>query len=107
MGKPLVGAEDLASVAIDTTFSATGVTEWAQFPKNTYFLIAGDFDTNSGAGTIKLECSADGGDTVFSDSDTTFTETFLKRVENPEPGLLWRLNCSAFTSGSIITRISG
>lgn len=53
------------------------------------------------AGSTWLDCSRDSAGTTAS-----FTAPFSVVVEEPEVGVIYRLNCSAYTSGTINYRIS-
>ena len=80
------------------------------------FLGPFNFAAWGGSGTIGLEASFDGGTTWIgvpaNDSGTvisvaTGTANALFRVNEPEPGVMYRARCSAFTSGTVNYRISG
>lgn len=57
------------------------------------------------AATAKLQKSFDGGTTWF-DTGTEFTAVGTAQVEEPEEGVLYRLNMTAWTSGAANYRIS-
>jgi hypothetical protein len=62
-------------------------------------------------GTVALERSFDGGTTWLNctKSDGTansFTAPVSMVCEEPEPSVLYRLNCSAFTSGTVNGHLS-
>lgn len=94
-------------------FTATGVSEsfkpvmrvmaWAQFNVSA----SGTF-----VATIKIERSFDNGDNWFvcssdsAGSEASFTAPFSVVAEEPTPGTIYRLNCTAFTSGTATYRIS-
>lgn len=67
---------------------------------------------NGGVMTIQIERSFDDGVSFFEVSlDSTgtpasYTADFSGILEEPEDGMLYRLNCTAFTSGSATGRIS-
>jgi len=61
--------------------------------------------------TVRLEKSFDGGSTWFTVSkntvpeDASFTDSVSAVIEEHEGGVLYRWNCSAYTSGAVIYRI--
>jgi len=95
------------------TFTATGrsnsfkpamrVMAWAQFNIS----VSGTF-----VATVQLERSFDGGTTWFvcsSDSAGTtasWTAPFSVVGEEPTPGVVYCLNCTDYTSGTVTYRIS-
>ena len=92
------------------TFTATGQSAPVPILSKANVLITG------GVGTVQVEKSFDGGTTwypVSKDSNgtdaayTTASDTaFNGTVEEPEHGVQYRLNCTAYTSGTITYRIS-
>jgi hypothetical protein len=118
MGIPKGGTVDAANDVSQANLTATdpggaGTTQTAgrtaaiglygQFN----FIIAGTF-----VGTVILERSWDGGNTWVThgtDNWTTlasFTAPVSEVGLEPEQGMLWRLRCTAYTSGTIIARLS-
>lgn len=101
--------------AVTGTFTATGQS--ATFTPN-----VAQRDTNCGqfnisasgtfVATVKIERSFDNGDNWFvcsSDSagtEASFTAPFSVVAEEPTPGTIYRLNCTAFTSGTVAYRMS-
>jgi hypothetical protein len=101
--------------AVTGTFTATGQSA-------TFSPIVATRDTNCGqfnvsasgtfVATVQLERSFDNGTNWFvcsSDSAGTaasFTAPFSVTAEEPEAGTLYRLNCTAYTSGTVTYRIS-
>ena len=66
------------------------------------FNVSLDFTTGSGVGTVEMQRSFDSGATwETTDTYTADTELNALAVSN----LLWRLNCSAYTSGTIAGRL--
>ena len=66
------------------------------------FNLSLDFTTGSGVGTVELQRSFDKGVTWETvDSKTADAE----ENGNANGNLLWRLNCTAFTSGTISGRL--
>jgi hypothetical protein len=61
-------------------------------------------------GTVILERSFDGGETFLPltalGTSITFTAPCTEVFEEPEPSVLYRLRCSAYTSGPINYRLS-
>jgi hypothetical protein len=67
--------------------------------------------TGTWVGTVKLQRSYDGTnwETLSKDangSEASYTANCSMVVEEPEAGVQYRWNCTAFTSGTIATRIS-
>lgn len=67
------------------------------------FNISLDFTTGSGVGTVALERSFDGGVTWKKVKEYTAD---AEEVGNSAGSLLHRLNCTAFTSGTIAAEIN-
>ena len=97
------------AVAVSGTFTATGQSSaFLPFP--------GPFSVwlQGGVGTVKLERSTDSGSTwidVSSDVLGTVASWALNStevsvvVDEPEQGSQYRLNCTAYTSGTITYRL--
>lgn len=95
------------------SFTATGVSEWFKPSMRTMawahlnISASGTF-----VATIKIERSFDGGTTAFvcssdsADTEASFTAPFSVVAEEPSAGVLYRLNCPAYTSGAVAYRIS-
>jgi len=58
-----------------------------------------------GTATVVLQRSFDRGDTWLNVE--SFSADTERRVDDPEAGIYYRLNCTAFTSGPIVYRLSG
>ena len=91
----------MSRVKLEKEFTGIGATD------KTVSLI-GPFnlsvDMYSGSGTIQLQRSFDNGTTwKTTDKYTASVEDVGESVEN---SVRWRLNCSAYTSGTITARIS-
>ena len=91
------------------TFTATGQSAAVEIYGKANILIDG------GVGTVAVERSFDDGVTwtvISRDSAgnpasyVMATLAFNGVVDEPEPGVLYRLNCTAYTSGTITFRIS-
>ena len=111
MGKQSSTGAEQASSLLAGSFTAIGVD-------GTTIAMSGAFNfwASGGNGTVVLEASFDGGNTwaqaPASDSGSlvsvvTGSANGLFRVNEPEPGVLYRAHCTAFTSGTINYRISG
>ena len=91
----------MAKVTESTTF--TSATAGNSVSANGDFNLHVDFTNGSGVGTVALQRSYDG--STWYNIESYTADTF-KIVENPEGGVKHRLNCTAYTSGSIFGRIS-
>jgi hypothetical protein len=95
--------------AVTGTFTATGQSATFVAPS----ALSGEFNVSlSGTwvGTVKLERSFDNASTwiVVSKPDLTdasFTAHASFSVKEPEPGVRYRLNCTAYTSGTVTYRL--
>jgi hypothetical protein len=97
---------DQAQVRTEGTFTGVATGASALLYRSFNLSIWGTF-----VGTVALERSFDGGTTWLNctKSDGTansFTSGVSLICEEPEPGVLYRLNCTAFTSGAINWRLS-
>lgn len=108
MAKPSPTEPDLAVALATGSFTALNqTTPWAEM--NGPFLML----ATGGVGQVTLELSVDGGTTAVicqlnSGADNVWTVPVNQVVGNApnEQGLLYRLRCSAYTSGTIAARIS-
>lgn len=102
-------------MAVTGTFEATGQS--ATFTPNvaTRDTNCGQFNISASGtfvATVQIERSFDNGTNWFvcsSDSAGTaasFTAPFSVVAEEPTPGVIYRLNCTALTSGEVDYRIS-
>lgn len=95
--------------AVSGTFAATGQSTSFAAPG----ALDGEFNVSlSGtwAGTVLLQRSFNAGSTWITVSkpdltDASFTTNVSFSVKEPEPGVLYRLNCSAYTSGTVTYRL--
>ncbi|MCA3297138.1 MAG: hypothetical protein ING28_03390 [Roseomonas sp.] len=109
MGSLEIGSRDLATRrAVASITAANQSTEAVEMPGPFLIMATG------GVGTFALEFSVDGGTNWFNaqlpnGSNNSWTAPFNQVVLNPnrEAGILYRLTCTAFTSGPITARISG
>lgn len=89
----------MAIAVVTGSFTGTG--------QSSSVVITGGFNlslSGFGSGTVSIERSFDNGSTWNTiESYTTDTE---KRGCEPENGILYRLNCSDYSSGTIVYRIS-
>ncbi len=85
------------------SFTSTGTSK--QIPLRDDFNVSIDFSTGSGVGTVELQRSFDKGNTWHT-TDTYTSDAEQIGDATGEGSIIWRLNCSAFTSGTIIARIS-
>lgn len=85
------------------SFAATGTSE--QIALRDDFNVSIDFTTESGVGTVELQRSFDQANTWHT-TDTFTADNESVGNATGEGSILWRLNCSAFTSGVINARIS-
>ena len=93
---------------VEGTFTGTGVSEGVPIQGHANVLIGGSF-----VATIQVQKSFDGGDNWFivsRDSAGALAEYtspgFNGTIIEPESQILYRLECTAFTSGSVVFRIS-
>ncbi len=82
------------SIFVTGTFSATGQSDVWGGPGISALSISG-----FGSATVALERSHDGGSTW--QTVEAFTSDTEKNFENPADEMSYRLNCSAYTSGTI------
>jgi hypothetical protein len=95
--------------AVTGTFTATGQSATFVAPS----ALSGEFNVSlSGtwAATVALQRSFDAGSTWVTVSkpdltDASFTANASFSVKEPEPGVRYRLNCSAYTSGTVTYRL--
>lgn len=92
------------------TFTGTG--------QSSTLAVSGKFNVliTDGVGTVAIERSFDSGSNWYVISKNTngdaasYTtasgEAFNGSIEEPEDGVIYRLNCTAYTSGTIVYRIS-
>ena len=97
-------SDTLAQVT-QSTFTGTGQSASMSIRGSFNFSLWGTF-----AGTVRIERSFDNGTTwlpmTVLGSAVTFTGPATETFEEPEAGVLYRVNCTAFTSGTINYRVS-
>ncbi len=107
MGKFSATGPEQANQVLTGSFSATGQSQTISVYADFSFAIWGTF-----VGTVALEKSFDGGTTwIAASSDMAGTPISLSSpiavcAIEVELGILYRMNCTAFTSGTINYRIS-
>ena len=112
-----IPAGDQANAVVSGTFTGTGVS--ASFmPLGTFNMIIGGSGGPNGnwSATVRLERSFDEGTTWYVCGDpggtngqavySTANVDVSRVAGEPERGVLYRLNCSAYTSGTINYRLS-
>lgn len=99
--------------AVTGSFTATGngtaatPNKHGRNPEKVNVSVSGTF-----VGTAVLERSFDAGTTYIpvlrpgGNTAVSYTAPSSEVLEEPEKGVLWRLRCSAYTSGTIDYRIS-
>jgi hypothetical protein len=103
MGVPLAGGADASIRHVAGAFTATGAGAWME---------ARTASSVNVAATVTLECSFDGGTTAIPVSrDALGTPTSLTAparivVQEGEHSVCYRLNCTAWTSGTAAWRLS-
>ena len=102
-------------MAYTGTFTATGVTAAPYFSPEYTSSVDGSAPFNMSlwgtfVGTVQLERSFDNGVTFLPltalGTAITFTAPATEVFNEPESGVQYRLNCTAFTSGTINYRLS-
>lgn len=109
MAKRSVSAPDEARSIVASAFTASGIgsTSNAFFVGGVNAVVSGTF-----AGTVRIERSFDGGSAwlpVTSAIDGTvlaITTPTAIVLDEPESAVLYRWNCTAYTSGTINCRLS-
>ena len=119
MGKVSSTAAEKASVVVAGTFTAVGQSNAAEFYRKFNFWMGGPYI----AGVV-LERSFDGGATWFeivepdgvsaggnmtvSGGNGAAERSSLESsvLDEPEPGILYRLRCHTYTSGTVTYRLS-
>ena len=108
MGKPNTATTDLAKMVYTVAANSATTFQFTGAPVGFFNVtITGTF-----VGTIQLENSFDGGVNwaPMSGSTVGTTATFAAPTQflanEPEAGVLWRVNCTAYTSGTANVRLS-
>lgn len=99
----------MANSRVEGVITGTGATSAVEFKDGGGNIL---LDFGSGAGTVAIEKSFDGGTTWYTASkDATptaaiYTQSINGVIDEREQGVFYRFNCTAFTSGSIPFRLS-
>jgi hypothetical protein len=107
MGKSTAGSPESANEIVTGSLTSATAGNWAVIGGNFNIAVWGVF-----VGTVVIEKSYDGTTTSVpvskdtSGTPATFTSPFSVYVREPEQGCNYRVNCTAFTSGTISYRIS-
>ena len=107
MGQPAGGGRDTSSPLISGSFSGTGQSAVRPFLGYFNVSIFGTF-----SGTVDIEKSFDNGANWLkvsvnaSGSPASYTNPVSVIVLEPESQVLYRLNCTTYTSGTINYRVS-
>lgn len=109
MGKRATNGIEEAQTVLSGSFTATGQSSSERFYGIFNVAVWGTF-----VGTTLLERSFDGGTTWFQAvnecgngaTEGSFTATASSMFGEPERGVLYRFNCTAYTSGTINYRAS-
>jgi len=90
-----------SNLPVTGTFGATGASASFQTAEGFNISLSGTW-----VATVSLQRSFDNGVSFNNITDGTFTANTEKRVDDPAGSVRYRWNCSAFTSGSVVYRIS-
>lgn len=108
MARRSINAPDEARSLLIASFTAAGQSGSAAFfPGGVNAVVTGTF-----VGTVRPERSFDGGatwTTIKKDlaaADLAFTASDAVVIDEPESAVLYRWNCTAWTSGTISARLS-
>jgi hypothetical protein len=110
MGKMTSTSPELAQTVVIGALTATGPDG-----SNSPVPFLGPFNIGVWGvfvGTVAIQTSYDGGTTwlpvtnKFTNTALTFTAPAAFQEEEVEPGVLYRMNCTAYTSGTINYRLS-
>lgn len=109
MGKLEATGDEMADGVVTGTFAATGQSSAICFGPDGNGGNVSIFGTFSA--TLALQRSFDGGTTWINVTDAygtalPYTAPATFRVDEPERGVIYRLNCSAYTSGTVSYRLS-
>lgn len=87
------------------TFTGTGASSSIRVGQRTG---NGEFNihlSGTWVGTVDLQRSFDNGTTWVDVADESYTANTDRVGDEPENGVLYRLNCSAYTSGTVTYRL--
>jgi hypothetical protein len=107
MGKPTPSSDDIGIGRVEGSFTASGQSAGMVAGRAVNLTLSGTF-----VATVTLERSFDGGTTwhpVFTSDGLVarqFTAPISLTAYEPEEGVLYRLNCNSYTSGTVTYRMS-
>jgi hypothetical protein len=106
MGKLYTSGDDRAYAALAGTFTATGQSAAVNLGRYFNLSLWGTFSA-----VVSLERSFDGGTTWLNctradGTANSFSAAASLVCEEPEAGVLYRLNCTTYTSGTVSWRLS-
>src|SRR4051794_14434991 len=101
MGKPSINAPDKALSVLTGSFTANGVSGSVQLYRIFNWAAWGTYSA-----MLFLERSFDGGSVWFAVDDMAGGANNTGMREEPEDGVLYRLRCGAYVSGTLNYRIS-
>ena len=90
---------------LEKTFTATGTSDWVPF------MGSASLSIQFGVGTVQLQRSYDDGTTVETLSknadgdDAEYTSNMSGTLDETSGGVLYRFECTAYTSGNIVCRL--
>ena len=108
MGKLSTNSSDLAPTVVTGTLNAVANGNSGAFLGAFNLALWGTF-----VATLALQVSFDGGTTWIAKvseqtgQPITFTVPAAMQIVEPEPGVLYRVACTAYTSGAVGYRLSG
>lgn len=107
MGKSAADGREKAQNVLAGSFAATGSSASIELYRRFNLWIGGTFN-----GVVVLERSFDGGASWFEadnndgSGSTTWAFSTSAVIDEPEPGILYRLKCTMITSGTLNYRLS-
>lgn len=108
MGKPSTTSLEMGSPVLTGTFTGTGQSSSVSFYGRFNVSLYGTF-----VAAVQLERSFDGGSNWLVASEdaagtaASWTSAITVVANESEAGVLYRLNCTAYTSGTVTYRLSG
>jgi hypothetical protein len=101
MGANVVSGTFTSTTSSNTFTPQSNQTTWTKFNISMWgtYVATMVLERTFDGGTTWLPCTAGGVQVNFSNPCTEV-------IEEPEPGILYRMRCSAFTSGTVNYRIS-
>ncbi|WP_448192719.1 hypothetical protein [Azospirillum sp. sgz301742] len=103
MGKPSPTSVERGEAVLAGTFTGTGPTPWLQLHGNFNITIGGPFINTR----FELERSFDGGATAVQRvTDIVMDHPCSFVINEPEAGVLYRLNCAQYGGTPVLYRLS-